>query len=327
MSDKSEACPMCGMPIGMDLEEFNKQNEVQQQTPEVSVQNEPPVNNGVETAPNSTGNNESAVPPAPVVPNNPKKSNKKPLIIGIVAAVVVVAAAVVFFLMKGNKGNVVAEEETGDPCLKIDDSRTIYDESYDDNVGYNSNGSKLKGYEWLKGVWAGAEGGFFGRVIVTDTYYQVVNSNMDDAFDAVEARPKEDITLKEWVNYADGDNPTFGFSEYIGIDRENQLIYIIQGEYFSLALHKIQADFESAVFIANHQYPKRVYSNAYDGFVNIRQSPNGKSPILGVLRNGPDGAVLIGTEGEWKEVNCHGVVGYVSGKYVQDTPTEVFKGE
>ena len=70
-----------------------------------------------------------------------------------------------------------------------------------------------------------------------------------------------------------------------------------------------------------------VYSNAYDGFVNIRQAPQSKAPILGVLRNGPEGAILLGTEGEWKKIDCNGIVGYVYEKYVQDTPTEVFHGE
>lgn len=71
----------------------------------------------------------------------------------------------------------------------------------------------------------------------------------------------------------------------------------------------------------------KVYSNAYDGFVNIRQAPQSKAPILGVLRNGPEGAILLGSEGEWKKIDCNGIVGYVFGKYVQDTPTEVFHGE
>ena len=65
-----------------------------------------------------------------------------------------------------------------------------------------------------------------------------------------------------------------------------------------------------------------VYANAFDGFVNIRETAQAKAPILGVLRNGPEGAVLLGTEGEWTQVDCNGIVGYVLSKYVQDTPTE-----
>lgn len=65
----------------------------------------------------------------------------------------------------------------------------------------------------------------------------------------------------------------------------------------------------------------RVYACAYDAFVNIRETPEAKAPILGVFRNGPDGAVLLGTEGEWTKIDCNGIVGYVLSKYVQDTPT------
>ena len=65
----------------------------------------------------------------------------------------------------------------------------------------------------------------------------------------------------------------------------------------------------------------RVYANAFDGFVNIRETAQAKVPILGSLRNGPEGAVILGTEGEWTQVDCNGIVGYVLSKYVQDSPT------
>lgn len=64
-----------------------------------------------------------------------------------------------------------------------------------------------------------------------------------------------------------------------------------------------------------------VYANAFDGFVNIREAAQAKAPILGVFRNGPEGAAILGTEGEWTQIDCNGIVGYVLSKYVQDTPT------
>ena len=70
----------------------------------------------------------------------------------------------------------------------------------------------------------------------------------------------------------------------------------------------------------------RVYACAYDAFVNIRETPEAKAPILGVFRNGPDGAVLLGTEGEWTKIDCNGIVGYVLSKYVQNTPTVAYTG-
>ena len=70
----------------------------------------------------------------------------------------------------------------------------------------------------------------------------------------------------------------------------------------------------------------RVYACAYDAYVNIRETPNAKASILGVFKNGPEGAVLLGTEGDWTKIDCNGIVGYVVSKYVQETPTIAYTG-
>ena len=41
-------------------------------------------------------------------------------------------------------------------------------------------------------------------------------------------------------------------------------------------------------------YEVRVYSNAYDGFVNVRQAPTLKSTVLGKLKNGEEYLVQAG---------------------------------
>lgn len=66
----------------------------------------------------------------------------------------------------------------------------------------------------------------------------------------------------------------------------------------------------------------KVYSNCYDGYLNVRSTPSSKSQIVGKLKNGPEGAVLLGVEGSWSKVRVDGVVGYVASKYLQSTPTE-----
>ena len=73
--------------------------------------------------------------------------------------------------------------------------------------------------------------------------------------------------------------------------------------------------------VVEEQQTQLVYSNAYDGYLNIRQRPTVKSSIIGQLRNGPKGAEFIGAEGNWIKVRYNGVEGYVSGSYVQYTPT------
>ena len=65
-----------------------------------------------------------------------------------------------------------------------------------------------------------------------------------------------------------------------------------------------------------------VYSNCYDGYLNVRAEPNSKSKILGTLQNGPNGAELLGVEGKWSKVRVNGVVGYIWSADVQSTPTD-----
>jgi uncharacterized protein YgiM (DUF1202 family) len=66
----------------------------------------------------------------------------------------------------------------------------------------------------------------------------------------------------------------------------------------------------------------KVYSNCYDGYLNVREEPSSKSKILSTLPNGPDGAELLGVEGKWSKVRVNGVVGYIWSADVQSTPTE-----
>lgn len=66
----------------------------------------------------------------------------------------------------------------------------------------------------------------------------------------------------------------------------------------------------------------KVYSNCFDGYLNVRAEPSSKSKILGTLPNGPEGAELLGVDGKWSKVRVNGVVGYVWSADVQSTPTE-----
>ena len=64
-----------------------------------------------------------------------------------------------------------------------------------------------------------------------------------------------------------------------------------------------------------------VYSNAYDGYVDIREAASLESLVLGQLHNGPEGAEVVGVEGEWTKVYINGIVGYVPSADIQNTPT------
>lgn len=65
-----------------------------------------------------------------------------------------------------------------------------------------------------------------------------------------------------------------------------------------------------------------VFSNAFDGFLNIRESPNANSFKVGELKNGPKGATMINYGAKWSLVSHNGVEGYVKTEYLQTTPTK-----
>lgn len=65
-----------------------------------------------------------------------------------------------------------------------------------------------------------------------------------------------------------------------------------------------------------------VYSNSYDGYLNVRAQPTTKSQVLGTLRNGPEGAVLLGVEGKWVKVRVNGIEGYVWAADTQSYPSD-----
>ena len=256
----------------------------------------------------------SSLQEVPIVKEKASKG-KTGLILGIIGGVAAIGALVLFLLPKNHAGN---NETVAEPALQAE------------AVTVSGNSSKLAGYEWLEGVWAGRDDYCFGRLVVTDSFIQVVHGNWDSPFKKVENQEKEDYELKVRTNTisGEGDEEMFSLNEMIYVDRNARYVSFIVDEFTSLPLHKIQASSrEEALLIANSQYPRRVFSNAYDGFVNIRQAPQGNAPILGTLPNGPEGALYLGEGGEWVHVrDKNGVEGYVYSKYVQDQPTEVFDG-
>ena len=83
---------------------------------------------------------------------------------------------------------------------------------------------------------------------------------------------------------------------------------------------KVKVEAEAEVVKPGNPYEVRVYSNAYDGFANVRQAPTLKSSVLGKLRNGDEYLVQLGVEGNWVLVNWHGMTGYVNKSVVGPTP-------
>ncbi len=70
----------------------------------------------------------------------------------------------------------------------------------------------------------------------------------------------------------------------------------------------------------------RVYSYAYEGHLNIRETPSFNARIIGKFRNGPEGGNLLQDLGGWSQVEVNGVVGYVVSRYLKRTPTIPYTG-
>lgn len=71
---------------------------------------------------------------------------------------------------------------------------------------------------------------------------------------------------------------------------------------------------------------EKIYSCAYDGYVNMRQTASFKAAKVGQFKNGPTGATLIKNLGDWMEINYKGVRGFVPSRFVQDEPTVAYTG-
>jgi len=59
-----------------------------------------------------------------------------------------------------------------------------------------------------------------------------------------------------------------------------------------------------------------VYSNADDGFLNVREKPSASSDIIAVMYNGKTGAILLDKSNKyWYKVSYNGSIGFVNKRY------------
>lgn len=70
-----------------------------------------------------------------------------------------------------------------------------------------------------------------------------------------------------------------------------------------------------------------VYSNADDGFLNVREKPSASSDIVAVMYNGKTGAILLDKSNKyWYKVSYEGIIGYVNKRFAiisAKTQTEI----
>lgn len=141
-------------------------------------------------------------------------------------------------------------ESTGNRQENKNYSDDEYDEkSMEENIAPEVDPN---GYKWLEGVWAASDDyGNFARMIITDTYMQIVNSNWNDLSDKVEDQTKQEYSIE--TRYNDIlDKDILCMNDFVGVDVANHCPYVVLGEYSSLSLNRIDGQTtESAITKAN----------------------------------------------------------------------------
>ena len=66
----------------------------------------------------------------------------------------------------------------------------------------------------------------------------------------------------------------------------------------------------------------KVYSSAYDGFLNIRSTASASSAIVGQFHNGEDEALFLELKDDWCKIELRDTVGYVKAMYLQQYPSQ-----
>lgn len=141
-------------------------------------------------------------------------------------------------------------------------------------------------------------------------------TKMEKAVEAGNYEKAIDIYLvyDEWVDSLDEEQ----FEELMEVMEDMEgvgLLDEVSSAYF-------EAEAEAEAEAANEADVPMVYSNCFDGYLNVRAEPSSKSKVVGTLRNGPEGAELLGVEGKWTKVSVNGVVGYIWSADTQSYPSD-----
>lgn len=137
--------------------------------------------------------------------------------------------------------------------------------------------------------------------------------------------------VAQMENYVKADDYEKAESVYEAYEKWVESLSEAQMEEFSIVFDKVDerlgildevgASYHNGDAEENVVVPM-VYSNSYDGYLNVRAQPTTKSQVLGTLRNGPEGAVLLGVEGKWVKVCVNGIEGYVWAADTQSYPSD-----
>lgn len=127
---------------------------------------------------------------------------------------------------------------------------------------------------------------------------------------------QEDLILAQMEQYLDG------------LTEAEELLFeeVLEAKYEALVkaqIDKLYEDEESHKGAkAKKGSSNMVYSNCYDGYLNVRAQPSTNAEIVCKMSNGSEGAELLSNEGKWSLVRINGIVGYAWSAHLQSTPTD-----
>ena len=149
--------------------------------------------------------------------------------------------------------------------------------------------------------------------------------SIEDLFLEHVAKMEKAVEAKDWGKTSEACNAFWEWEASLNEEQSEELDEIIgsKEEYWSLL--------DEAVDAANYGYDEicedddpevlMVYSNSYDGYLNVRAGASTTSQVLGILRNG-EAAELLSIEGKWTKVRVNGIEGYIWSADTQSYPSD-----
>lgn len=139
------------------------------------------------------------------------------------------------------------------------------------------------------------------------------------------AKMEKAMEAKDWKKTSEACNAFWEWDDSLDEEQSEELDEILRSkeEYWDILGAAIDAANYGYDEICEDDEPEvhMVYSNCYDGYLNVRAAASTKSQVLGILRNG-EAAELLSIEGKWTKVRVNGIEGYIWSADTQSTPSD-----
>ena len=150
--------------------------------------------------------------------------------------------------------------------------------------------------------------------------------SIEDQPKSIEAQLMEYVAKMENAvkadNYEEAEDIYLAYEEWVGSLDEEQLKELMEIIDKDVESFYILDEVGSSAYNEDEPEVHMVYSNCFDGYLNVRAEPSTRSQVVGTLRNGPEGAELISVEDKWTKVRVNGIVGYIWSADTQSYPSD-----